>query len=363
VKSDLPKVKTELARLPEISRDAIVAFQNALPKLVYLVDEKFSVENKLGESIAAQSQLDLIKDAHKNFGNVLSAIYQFQLYPALADEFAWLISTLVSRGLTREYFTRMLNAWIFAIHGIIETRWARELVRPLQVLEQNLTELIEHSAVLTQPETESQRKLLLLLLEKKRRAAADYVMTLAGKSVQIEELCTNLLIPVLEKIGILWQKNEISVADEHAATEIGRYIMYRLCDSIAREKPLSYKALVTCVPGEEHDLGAEMVAGFLENKGWNVYFLGRSLPELDILLTVEKDKFEAIFLSVTLVANLPTTVALMRKIRETAPKAKIIIGGRAAILAIDTIQKQADAIVNDIKQVNPTALKLIQKDA
>jgi len=357
------KIKIDSEKLLPISEGAIVSFRHSLPRLVFLVNEKFVVENKFCCEKPLQTHMDLLRDIHKNFGDTLLAVYQFQIYDVLVEEFAWLVSTLHHRGFEREYFEKMLNAWIMAIHGTIEPSFSHQLVQPLSSLEQNLQAFLEHPEISAEPQNQTQKEFLNLLLQKRRRDATEFIISLLQGDIRPDDLCNTLVVAALKQIGLLWQKNEISVADEHAAAEICRYIIFRLCDSIPRKDALAYKALVTCVPGEEHELGAEIVASHLENEGWTVYFVGHSAPEKDNIAAIVKDKPDIVFLTAALVSNLPQTVELSEEIRRTAPNVKIILGGRAAVIARCAMEKFADAIIQNYREAHSTALRLLGKDA
>jgi methanogenic corrinoid protein MtbC1 len=360
---ELEAIKEKSEKLPRVTDGAVAAFCHLLPRLVSLVDEKFAVENRFCCGTPLEKRMDLVRDVHARWGDVLLAVYQFGLYPALVEEFAWLVSALKHRGFDREYFEKMINAWIMAIHGTIPPSLSGELVQPLRFLERNLSVLLEPAEVSAEPASEIQRTFLDLLLEKRRRDAADFVVSLVKRGDRPDQLCRDLLTPALRQIGLLWQENRISAADEHAAAEICRYIIFRLCDSIPRKQPLPYRALVSCVPGEEHQLGAEIVASHLESEGWTVYFVGHSAPEQDNVAAIDKHKPDAVFLTVTLVSNLPATVELSQKIRQTAPQVKIILGGRAAAGAQQAIGKFADAIIEDYRTAHLTAIRFLGEDA
>jgi len=360
---NLAQIKAEFTGFSRISEQAIASFRHLLPRLVFLVNEKFEVDNKFCCEKPLDTYLEFLKDMHGNFGDTLLAIYEFNLYPALIEEFSWLVSVLHYRGFEREYFDKMLDSWIMAIHGTIEPTLSRELVQPLRILQRNLSEFLKRSEITSEPETPAQQEFTDLLLEKRRRDATDYMMALLEKGNEPSDVCSGILMPALKQIGILWQKNKISAADEHAATEICRYIIFRLCDSTPREKPLPYKALVSCVPGEEHEMGAEIMASYLESKGWRVYFVGHSAPEQDNVDAITKHRPDVVFLSVTLISNLPETVEFLKKIRKISSELKIILGGKAAVTAKETVQDFADVIIDDYKEVHPKALELLGKNA
>jgi len=360
---NLAQIKAEITRFGRISEQAIASFRHSLPRLVFLVNEKFEVDNKFCCEKPLSAYMDFLKDMHKNFGDTLLATCQFHLCDALVEEFSWLISTLHYRGFEKDYFEKMLGAWITAIHGTIEPSFSRELVQPLRILQRNLSEFLKRSEIISEPESQAQREFTNLLLEKRRRDATDYMLGLLEKGDQPDEVCSGVLMPALRQIGILWQKNKISAADEHAATEICRYIIFRLCDSIPRERSLPYKALVSCVPGEEHEMGAEIMASYLESKGWRVYFVGHSAPEQDNINAIGKHKPDVVFLSVTLISNLPETVLFLKKIRKISSETKIVLGGKAAVVAKQTIQEFTDTVIDDYQEVHSKALELLGKNA
>jgi len=361
--NDFKEIIVELHKLPRISDKAVDAFHHSLPRIVFLVNEKFVVDNKFCCIKSVAAQMELLGNIQKKFGDTLRAAYRFHLYEALIEEFGWLISTLHYRGIAEECFAKMIGTWLMTIHGIVEPTFSRELVTPLQILERNLPIFIKQAEVNLGPEDEKQDKLLHLLLKKKRREAADYVMSLAKMGGHPDDLCVELLAPVLKKIGLLWQRNEISAADEHVVTELCRYIMFRLYDSVPIKQTLPYKALVSCVPGEEHALGAEMVANYLADKGWTVYFLGHSSPENDLVEALTNYQPDSIFLSISLISNLPVTFELLKKVRKIVPAIKIIIGGNAISKTREIFADLVDATVEDIRDLYKTSIKLLGKNA
>jgi methanogenic corrinoid protein MtbC1 len=359
----LQQIKSSAEKLPAISEDAITKLCQSLPRLVQLVNEKFLIEDKFCCGKPLDKHMEMVKNIHKNFGGALLAVYQFSLYDVLIDEFAWTVSTLFYRDFGKDYFLKMLNAWIMAIHGTIEPSCSRELIQPLRFLERNLSVFLENWDIPAKLENENQEKFMNLLLEKRRRDATDYTISLLENGKSPDDLCHGILIPAMKQIGVLWQKNQITASDEHAATEITRYVIFRLCDSIPRKQALPYRALVSCVPGEEHELGAEMVASYLESQGWTVYFTGHSAPCEDIVVLISRLKPEVIFLTSTLISNLPSTVQLSKGIRQTVPGSKIILGGRAVVLAKRRIQDSTDAIIADYREAHLTALELLKGNA
>jgi methanogenic corrinoid protein MtbC1 len=353
------QLKSEALQLPLVSEQALQAFEQSFTKLLVLVNERFAVETKFLHAELSEEQVKLIKDMHKCFGELLLGVYEFQLYQNLIDEFCWFISVLSSRSLGREYLEKVIKTWNIAIHSLITPPASHALVRPLEWLYQNLPSLYEHKKPPEEHKADELQRFLALLKQKKRKAAAEYLLSLLEQNFTIEKLFSDILPQALKEIGILWQTKEISVVDVHVATDICRYIMFRLIDSINAEPPLSYKALVACVPGEEHEMGAEIVENYLEMKGWKVHFMGHIAPLEDILKTIQTTKPNVVFLSVSMIANLPAAKALALKIRETMPEVKILIGGHAAMLAREGLKYFCDAIADSINEVHKISLSLV----
>ncbi|MDX1582462.1 MAG: cobalamin-dependent protein [Thermoanaerobaculia bacterium] len=98
---------------------------------------------------------------------------------------------------------------------------------------------------------------------------------------------------VMRQIGALWEQGELTVDEEHRATNIVEEILARQ-SVIHVENPVG-TALLACPPTEQHDLPLRFVKLVLEWNDWSVQYLGanvpwdsivRSLPEVrpDLLL-------------------------------------------------------------------------------
>jgi methanogenic corrinoid protein MtbC1 len=179
----------------------------------------------------------------------------------------------------------------------------------------------------------------------------------------IERLYADILTASLSTLGRLWQKNDINVVDVHVATDICRYVMMRLADALPAAATLPHKALITCVPGEAHEMGAEILENYLEIKGWQVVSMGHIAPEEDILDTIQQSRPDVVLLSVILIAHLPAAKSLLIKIREVAPGCTLVAGGPAAVLAGDALRAFADAIVPTFEEAHTRSLQLLGSHA
>lgn len=75
----------------------------------------------------------------------------------------------------------------------------------------------------------------------------------------LEHLYLDLIEPSQYRVGELWEAGRISVAREHLATAINRYVMSACYAPLARATTGGQRAVITCTPGELHELGARML--------------------------------------------------------------------------------------------------------
>jgi len=357
------QMRKDVQNLLPVSESAVAIFEHSFPKVLALVNEKFALEIKFLGKTVTSDQMYMVRDAHKRFGELLLAVYEFNLYDHLIDELSWYICVLSSRGFERDYFDAMIKTWNIAIHSVISPPESHELARPLEWLHQNLSLIYKCRSTVGVQKSDELEKFLDFLLTKKRREAADYILSLIRQTFSVESLYSHLLPTALREIGRRWQENEMSVVDVHIATDICRYTIMRIADSITIEAELPYNALVSCVPGEEHEMGAEIVENYLEIKGWQVNSMGHIAPQGDIIKAIVSNKPDVVFLSITLVSNLPAAKALMLEIREREPEVKIVTGGHASVIASDALKNFSDAIVSSIEEGHTISLKLIGSHA
>ncbi|MGM0852343.1 MAG: cobalamin B12-binding domain-containing protein [Bacillota bacterium] len=78
----------------------------------------------------------------------------------------------------------------------------------------------------------------------------------------------NIIKPSMSRIGDLWEKNQITVADEHLATATLKYLLATL---FTHQEALENhpKALLFCIEGEQHSLRLELANEVFKDKQWN----------------------------------------------------------------------------------------------
>lgn len=118
-----------------------------------------------------------------------------------------------------------------------------------------------------------------------------------------ERAINNIIIPFLEKIGILWQTNHINAAQEHIVSNI---IRQKLIVGIERTHSLiaTSKTVLLFLPeAEHHELGLLYVYYLLKSRGINVIYLGANVPFRDLQFVIEHKRPHHIYAHITCVPS------------------------------------------------------------
>ena len=93
---------------------------------------------------------------------------------------------------------------------------------------------------------------------------------------RIETILRDLLIPYLHDLGERWARREVSVAQEHFASNLLRGRLLGLARGWGQGHGPT--AVLACLPGEQHDLGLIAFGITLYRRGWRIIYLGPDTP-------------------------------------------------------------------------------------
>ncbi|ARI76651.1 cobalamin B12-binding domain-containing protein [Halobacillus mangrovi] len=202
---------------------------------------------------------------------------------------------------------------------------------------------------------EYQEKLALYFLDGNEEQALQYTKELLERYPRLY-LFEDIITPAMYYIGELWEKNEISVADEHLVTAICDFVLSKLeaeAEDIKGHKQKKYKAILFGVEQEQHYIGLKMVADTFKDNGWRVRYLGPNLPLDHSLVQIEKYKPEVIGLSAALSYRLPTLKILIERFKKLPWKPLIMIGGRMAKkFDLDEFESDQVMVVKDLNHLH-----------
>ena len=175
--------------------------------------------------------------------------------------------------------------------------------------------------------------LITFLMTQKLSESWDYLRQWknAGR-FSFNEFIYAVIIPVLNQIGDKWQNNEIGVSEEHLASEILRDLIFKF---YIEEENTSQKQLEEsktwiglCAPSEKHDLILYLFSLIMRLNGWNVFFIGKSIPLKDLKKMIETHKPSVLAFSITLNENRNGLEAYLEQLEGSSET--LIVGGCGA---------------------------------
>jgi methanogenic corrinoid protein MtbC1 len=137
---------------------------------------------------------------------------------------------------------------------------------------------------------------------------------------------------MLEEMGERWQAGQFSITVEHFATALIRSRLGAIFH--AQATPASGPlVLVGCAPGEQHELGALVLALLLRRHypALRVIYLGQNVEATHLLETIQTSHPAVVCLSAALLEHRPSLAAVARQIATLPPvhRPKLVYGGRA----------------------------------
>jgi methanogenic corrinoid protein MtbC1 len=154
------------------------------------------------------------------------------------------------------------------------------------------------------------------------RDAIDARLTTA----QIDE---EIIAPALWLVGRLWARGEISIADEHLATEISLRVLalQREATRTMRERARQ-RAMLAAPAGEQHTVALQMIANLLRDAGYGVMMLGPDVPLGALAESACRHEPSVICLTATMPDASDRVMLAIREIERGWTGAGYVLGGR-----------------------------------
>jgi MerR family transcriptional regulator, light-induced transcriptional regulator len=151
----------------------------------------------------------------------------------------------------------------------------------------------------------------------------------ADAGIGVHTLYSEVFAPVLVEVGNRWESGAIGVAHEHLAAEVTTSLVSELAERSRRPPETGRLAIVACSPGERHCIGGQMLTGLLEAEGWEVLYLGATLPREDLVALADSEAPDVVALSTTMSDHLPDAEATVDALQSLAEPPLVAVGGQA----------------------------------
>src|SRR3954451_10122739 len=143
------------------------------------------------------------------------------------------------------------------------------------------------------------------------------------------EIDDQIIAPALWLVGELWERGEITVADEHLATEISLRVLalQREAKRVARGRR-EHRVMLAAPAGELHVVALRMTGNLLHDAGYHVVMLGADVPADALAGSADRHEPDVICLSATMAGGGDKVLIAIHEIQQALPDAGFVVGGR-----------------------------------
>ena len=191
-------------------------------------------------------------------------------------------------------------------------------------------------------------------------AAETVIREAMDSNLSTAEIDERIISRALWLVGDLWQRGEISVADEHLATEITIRVLalQREARRVVRGRG-SHRIMLATPSGELHVVALRMVDNLLREAGFDVYMLGADVPPTALAGSAQRYQPDVICLSSTMPGGGDQVLVAIHEVQETWPSARYVLGGRG--LTSRLRMHPGMDVCDSVSEVVPAVDALVQR--
>ena len=172
--------------------------------------------------------------------------------------------------------------------------------------------------------TQSKRELAEALASFAEGRANAVLDRLLG-ALSLDAVLRDVVVPYLHDLGEAWARGEVTIAQEHFASNVVRGRLLGLARGWGEGS--GPHALLACPPREQHDLGLIAFGLALRNRGWRITYLGQDTP----VFTLEQEARELDPDRVVVAASAPERLDdVLLDLAKLAAAAPLVIAGAGA---------------------------------
>lgn len=169
-----------------------------------------------------------------------------------------------------------------------------------------------------------------LLVSGCEEETANFMIGAHLQGTELTEIFDDLLSPAMQRVGELWYRGELSIAQEHLATRAAHYAVHKLRTSLPLPEMKGKTAFCAAFETDLHELPSYLAQVTIENEGWEVTNFGANTPFFSLNEEVLQYTPQVVCISATYISELERLSRDYKELRENAVKMKIpiILGGK-----------------------------------
>lgn len=213
----------------------------------------------------------------------------------------------------------------------------------------NEEQIIERAKTIILGEQENKQsqfnELILWILEFDEQNISNFLKTKLKES-SVFEIYENTILPLLHKIGELWQVNTVEVIHEHFFSNLFRSFMLTQIELLDVLPDKDKRAMLFLHQDEEHEFSLLLYYYLLKKNGYRCCYFGQKVPLKDLKKVSWQLKPNLIVSTFVAQLNEKEFSEIQSHLLQLHPKAEIIVSGNQLHYFEDSISNKITYIKN-----------------
>jgi len=167
------------------------------------------------------------------------------------------------------------------------------------------------------------------------------------------ETFEKILLPFLERIGLLWQAGAIQTTHEHFASNLIKHLITSQYESLKEPKNNSPLVAFFLPEGEFHELGLLFYAYLVKQMGYRTIYFGQSTPTEDLIKSAKELNIKILFTSISTKISSINLKEFVSTLQKNITGINILMTGYIFSHELDSIPKGVKVVltVNSIEKI------------
>lgn len=327
----------DISLLDPIPTQSADLYASAMERMVSCVNREMAAQPGIQELIG-HNPLQMMEMHHLDHAHFMLAAFRLHAFDLLVRLIPWFYRVYRSRGFSSDYFPIAFQCWKKALSDNMADNDGRQIAAVYDWMisrHETLSKLSLSGDTLgfslpDEPDT-IQQNFNTLLLHSDLEGCLELAEQIVTTHEELLHFYEHVVKQALYTVGALWERNEMSVAEEHLATAIvGRIMSFLYCRFVGTPQTKG-TVIVSAVPNEFHEIGARMVADILELEGWDVTYLGTNTPLEELMKLIKQKQPFLLALSASTALNLEKVRSVIAEVKSVPElsSTRILVGGLA----------------------------------
>ncbi len=182
-------------------------------------------------------------------------------------------------------------------------------------------------------------------------ATANFHLGRLAALLPVDRLVNEVVFPLMKLVGEFWQGGTLSIAQEHMTSSILRNLLGGLV-RLNTSSNQSQRILFATPSGELHEFGILASAMLAVADGFEVLYLGSSLPALEIVAAAERTLPRAVVVGIKASTPNQATIEELRRLAAKLPKTtELWLGGSNVKTTLASIGNARSFALEDFSEL------------